>query len=145
MRTEKLYRLSFFSDTEEDFGPGFDIGMFVSHEDAEQVAVRYRKEIPGFKDYDCDYSIMGIPVYGDAEIVDRVYIYQGWNWDENGDEVDCIISSCFVSKEQAEDAFWQARQYLRRQEWVLNCHIIGQCDWKEGFERTYPGGNHEKD
>lgn len=137
MKFEKLYRLSFFSDTEEDFGSGFDIGLFAAWEDAEQVALRYRKEVPGFKDHDCDYSIMGIPVYGDMEIVDRVYIYQGWNWDEDHEEVDCIISSCFASKVQAEEALDQAQRNLPRQEWVLNCHIIGQCDWQEGFVREW--------
>ena len=139
MENNKLYWLSFFSDTEEDF-PGFDIGIFRSREEAERVASRYRKEVPGFKDYDCDPSIMGIPVWNDADVADKVYIYQGWNWDENGDETDCLISSCFVSQSEAEHYFKDAQERIPRQEWVLNCHVIGQCHWQEGFVREFHGG-----
>ena len=133
MKNKKLYRLSFFSDTEENFS-GFDIGIFRFEEEAERVALRYRKEVPGFKDCDCDPSIMGIPMWND-EVGEKVYIYQGWNWDEHGDEVDCIISSCFVSQNEAEEYFAQTQQRIPRQEWVLNCHVIGQCHWQEGFVR----------
>ena len=128
MRYKKLYWLSFFSDTEEDFS-GFHIGIFKSREEAEEVASRYRKEVPGFKDYDCDAGILGIPVWNDDDVSTEVYIYQGWNWDEQGDEIDCIISSCFVSQREAEEYFAQAQQQIPRQEWVLNCHEIGQCQW----------------
>jgi len=47
MQNKMLYRLSFFSDTEEDFD-GFHIGLFRSREEAEEVASHYRKEVPGF-------------------------------------------------------------------------------------------------
>lgn len=134
MTHKKLYRLSFFSDTEDGF-PGFDIGIFQSCEEAERVALRYRQEVPGFKDYDCDPSILGIPVWNDDEVIEKVYIFQGWNWDEQGDEIDCIISSYFVSQREAEEYFAQAQQQIPRQEWVLNCHVIGQCQWQEGFDR----------
>ena len=143
MRNKTLYWLSFFSDTEEDFH-SFDIGIFMSREEAECVALRYRKEIPGFKDYDCESSIMGIPVWDDAEVNGEVYICQGWNWDENGDEVDYIISGCFVSQNEAEDYFAQAQQQISRQEWILNRHIIGQCHWENGFVRERSGGKNEE-
>ena len=57
MQDKKLYLLSFFSDTEEDFA-GFDIGLFRSREEAEAIASHYRKEVPGFKDYDCDPPVV---------------------------------------------------------------------------------------
>ena len=133
MQNNTLYWLSFFSDT-EDFS-GFDIGIFRSREEAEKVASRYRKEVPGFKDHDCDSSILGIPVWNDEAVSTEVYIYQGWNWNERGDEVDCIISSCFACQSEAEKYFAQAQQRIPRQEWVLNSHIIGQCHWQEGFVR----------
>ena len=134
MQDKKLYLLSFFSDTEEDFA-GFDIGLFRSREEAEAIASHYRKEVPGFKDYDCDPSIMGIPVWNNEEVAEKVYIYQGWNWDEHGDEIDCVISSCFVSQAEAEHFLEEAQRQIPRQEWVLNFHIIGKCDWQEGFIR----------
>ena len=143
MTHKKLYRLSFFSDTEEDF-PGFDIGIFKSREEAVCVALRYRQKVPGFKDYDCDPSIIGIPVWDNADANEEVYIYQGWNRNEHGDEIDCIISSCFVSKDEAETFFTQAQQQIPRQEWVLNRHIIGQCHWEEGFVRELSGGQNEE-
>ena len=134
MSRTKLYRLSFFSDTEEDFG-GFDIGIFRSQEEAECVALRYRQEVPGFKDYDCDPSILELSVWNDDAVSEKVYIYRGWNWDEQGDEVDCLISNCFVSRSEAEKYFAQAQQRIPRQQWILNCHVIGQCHWTEGFVR----------
>ena len=143
MRNKELYWLSFFSDTVEDF-PCFDIGIFKSREEAEWVASRYLQEVPGFKDYDCDPSIMGIPVWDDANVNEEVYIFQGWNWNEYGDEIDCIISSCFVSRNEAETHFTQVQQQIPRQEWVLNRHIIGQCHWKEGFVREQIGGQNEE-
>lgn len=77
---------SFFSDTEDGF-PGFDIGIFQSCEEAERVALRYRQEVPGFKDYDCDYSILGIPVWNDEVIEESLY-FSGLELDEQGDEID---------------------------------------------------------
>ena len=139
MENTKLYRLSFSSDPVGDFS-GFDIGIFRSREEAEHVASRYRKEVPGFTDSDCDPTILGIPVWNDAEVADKVYIYQGWNWDENGDETDCLISSCFVSQSEAEHYFEDAQKRFPRQEWVLNCHLIGQCNWQEGFVQEPLGG-----
>lgn len=142
MQNKELYWLSFFSDTEADFS-GFDIGIFRSREEAEAAASRYRKEVPGFKDYDCDSCILGIPVWNDDDVSAEVYIYQGWNWDSQGDEADCIISSCFVSRSEAEKYFAQAQQRTPRQEWVLNCHIVGQCHWQEGFDREQYGEREE--
>ena len=139
MLHKKLYRLSFFSDTEENF-TGVDIGIFRSREEAESVALRYRQEVAGFKDYDCDPGILGIPVWNDDEVSEKVYILRGWNWDEQGDEVDSIISSCFVSQREAVKYFEQEKQRILRQEWVLNSHVIGQCQWQQGFVRELCGG-----
>lgn len=133
---DKLYSLSFYSDTEDAFGPGFHIGLFATREDAERMARHYRREVPGFKDYDCDYSITPIPIFGDAENIGKVYCYLGWNVNDDLEEIDVLVSSCFLSRKQAEEAFQAAKQHVQRQEWVLNCYTVGQCNWAEGFERV---------
>ena len=49
---DKLFDLTFFTN-DEDYEEGFHIGLFTTQEEAESVAERYSKEVPGFKDYDC--------------------------------------------------------------------------------------------
>lgn len=133
---DKVYSLCFYSDNDMRIGSGFHIGFFATYQQAEDVALRYQKEVPGFKDYDCDYSIMGVPVFDPTENVTEVYQIQGWNWSDDYEETDCLISSCFVSKDLAEETYAQMRTSTQRQEWALNRYVLGQCLWADGFVRT---------
>lgn len=134
---DKLFDLSFYASSNEDYEEGFLIGLFATQEEAESVAAHYRREIPGFKDYDCVPRVISFPVIGGENDAKQVYRFQGWNTDENMDEVDIIISSCFVDLMEAENALVLAKERTPREEWVMNCHTIGQCDWREGFERCF--------
>ena len=134
---DKLFDLTFFTN-DEDYEEDFHIGLFTTQEEAESVAEHYLKEVPGFKDYDCISRVFVFPVIGGTEQTKQVYRILGWNINENLDEIDILISSCFADRDEAEKALLLAKQRTPREEWVLNCHIIGKCNWEEGFARGYP-------
>lgn len=133
---DRLFDLSFYVN-EVDHEEGFHIGLFVTREAAEAVAARYIEEVPGFKDYDCIPRVIEFPVIGGTAHTTQVYRFEGWNTDDNLDETDTIISSCFADSDEAEKALLLAKERLPREEWVLNRHVIGACDWAEGFVREY--------
>lgn len=132
---DKLYDLTFYTN-HEDYEEGFHIGLFTTQEEAESVAERYLREVPGFKDYDCTPRVSAFPVINGTDDTKKVYRFMGWNTNEDLDEVDIIISSCFADQGEAENALSMARERMLRKEWVMNCHTIGQSDWAEGFMRT---------
>ena len=130
-----LYDLSFYTNDERVYQQGFFIGLFLTEEEAESVAARYSENIPGFKDYDCIYRVTTFPVVGGLNHLRQVYRFEGWNTDEDLNETDIIISNCFADLDEAEKMLAQAKKSIVREEWVLNSHVIGKCDWEEGFVR----------
>lgn len=134
----KLYCLTFYAQSGNEYWDSFHIGLFAAREEAESVKEHYRKEIQGFKDYDCKAEITEVPVIG-SENMDmepqRVYRFQGWNVNEDLDEIDIWESDCYVSREQAQADYEKTQIKMSREEWTLNRHVIGQCDWQEGFIR----------
>ena len=133
---DKLFDLTIYIHNGEH-EDGFHIGLFSTREQAESVADRYLREVSGFKDYDCMPRVFEFPVIGAVEHTRQVYRFVGWNTNADFDEVDILVSSCFVDRNEAEMALSQAKEVTQREEWVLNCHIIGQCDWAEGFVRVF--------
>lgn len=134
---EKLYCLTFYTQSNGTYRDGFHIGLFRTYDEAKSVENHYRQEITGFRDYECDAEISEVPVIGDAMDVVCVYRYTGWNVNEEFDEVDIVDSDCYTDYAQAEKDYHEAQATLQREEWALNRHVIGQCDWKEGFVRCY--------
>ena len=134
----KLYCLTFYAQSGNEYWDSFHIGLFAAREEAESVKEHYRKEIQGFKDYDCKAEITEVPVIG-SENMDmepqRVYRFQGWNVNEDLDEINIWESDCYVSREQAQADYEKAQIKMSREEWTLNRYVIGQCDWQEGFIR----------
>lgn len=63
---DKLFDLTFFTN-DEDYEDSFHIGLFTTQEEAESVAERYSKEVPGFKDHDCMSRVFAFPVIGGTE------------------------------------------------------------------------------
>lgn len=133
---DTLFCLTFYSQPNGNYRESFHIGLFKSHEEAEQIAARYRKEVTGFKDYKCDAEIVKIPVIGHCEDAIQVYRFYGWNINDASDEVDIVDSDCYVNKASAEAACKKAQIATPRQEWALNVYTIGQCDWQDGFVRV---------
>ena len=132
---DKLYCLTFFTSPNGNDRAGFHIGLFQTYDEAKRVAAHYQNEVPGFKDYPCDAEITQIPVIGDVADGMSVYRYVGWNEDEDDNESDILESDCYADPAQAENAYRKAQTEFPRAEWALNRHIIGKCDWQEGFAR----------
>lgn len=134
---EKLYDLTFYTRPNGDYREGFFIGLFAGRQEAVEVEARYRREVPGFKDYDCEAEIRDVAVIGGRDGIREVYRYTGWNVNADFDEVDIILSDCYASREQAEADYENAKRLAPRQEWALNRYVIGRCHWKDGFVRMY--------
>lgn len=100
-------------------------------------AARYIEEVPGFKDDDCIPRVIEFLVIGGTTHTTQVYRFEGWNTDEELNETDILISSCFADPTDAEKALSVAQERTPREEWVMNRHTVGECDWAEGFEREY--------
>ena len=129
-----VYCLTFFVYPGEE--KRFHIGLFRTKEEAECVRARYKREVAGFRDHKCEGKIREVPVIGDNGALHTVYRYAGWNENEKYDEIDVIESDCYVSLEQARAELERAKKQTPRQEWALDCCVIGQCDWQEGFTRV---------
>ncbi len=119
----------------DGYDEAFFIGVFRTGEEAEQTARRYLSDVPGFRDYPCVYSIHEKPLRGEALQDDRVYWAQGWNWNENQDEVDVVESDDFTSEAGANAALAEMKREQPRTEWLVLWAVPGQCEWREGFDR----------
>lgn len=134
-----LYELEIQSFPNGDKCERYGIGIFRAREDAEDTARRYLKEVNGFKDYYCEYTIRASELIGDAS-VSLVHTWFGWDLDEEENEIDILSGLFYADAAEAEAAFETAKAENERQEWVLNCFEIGRCEWTEGFIRDYPSG-----
>lgn len=127
-----LFNLRFYHSPNGDDRECFQIGVFRTREEAKAVEERYRREVSGFKDYDCEAEITEVPVIGEGE-TDVVFCWQGWNIDEYLDEVDILDSEFFIRREDAQASLERAQKKYRRMEWSLNRYEIGEGKWQEGF------------
>lgn len=133
---ETLYCLTFYSNPNGDYREGFRIGLFRTREEAQSVERRYREQVPGFRDYDCEAEITPVPVIGDCS-GECVYRFVGWNENKDLDEVDILDSDCYADLHQAETAFQKAQETRPRAQWELDRWIIGKCHWQDGFVRVF--------
>jgi len=117
----------------------YGIGIFRTREQADQTAQRYLREVKGFRDYYCEYTLRETELIGSPD-TEFVHCWFGWNVDEDGNETDILSGPAYENASAAEAALKNAKKEHRRQEWVLNRWQIGRCEWTEGFEREYPDG-----
>ena len=129
----ELFCLTFYNRSNENDRGGFHIGLFRSPEEARAVELRYRKEVAGFKDHICEAEITAVPVRGIYSGEKCVYRYTGWNENKDFDAVDIVESDCYIDPAEAEADYKKAQSVSPRQEWALDHHVIGACDWQEGF------------
>ena len=93
--------------------------------------------MPGFCDYSCTYRIE------EKEVVDNsdnampvsVWIVQGWNVNDNFDEIDILESECFLTEERAKAELKMMKETSARSEWNIDRLTVGECHWREGFVR----------
>ena len=141
-----LYHLT-FRDPEtscDGYDETFFIGVFRTAGEAEQTARRYLSSVPGFKDHPCAYSIVEKPVHGEIAQGQSVYWIEGWNWNEDRDEVDVLQSEEDYAREaDARAALTAMKKAYVRTEWIVARAVPGLCDWQDGFERyPYEAANH---
>lgn len=115
----------------------YGIGVFRTRQEAEDIADRYFTDIPGFKDYYCEYTIRESALIGDPK---SVFNFTGWNEDEMGNEADILVSPLYADPRSAERAMKKAQSESPRQQWCLNHWTVGECYWREGFTRDFPNG-----
>ncbi len=136
VKVKRVYNLIMYTNPYGDYREGFNIGIFESFEEAENVAKRYLNEVQGFCDYEFEYEITKVNIIGD-ENGNVFYRFSGWNVDENGDEKDIIYSDCYTIKDIAKGDFEKTKQKISRAEWSLDKCILGECHWEEGFVRIF--------
>lgn len=134
-----LYELEIQSFPNGDGCERYGIGVFRSREEAEAAARRYLSEIPGFRDYYCEYTVRETALIGDPA-TERVHTWFGYDRDEDENEIDILSGKLYEQEADARAALDAARNGHRRAEWDLCSWQIGRCEWAEGFDREYPSG-----
>lgn len=124
-----LYNLTF---TDKELGEQFNIGFFSTRGRAEEIARYYLRNMRGFCEYDCGYTISEKLVVGSG-LPDAVYIVYGWN----GYEKDIIESDCFTTEALARRKLAEMKsQQYDREEWCVDRYGIDECKWQDGFVRV---------
>lgn len=125
----------------DNYSEDFYIGLFETEQQAEDTAQHYLKNVKGFCDFPCTYRIVEKDVIGDfnSRISDFLWTVQGWNTNENLDEVDIIESPCFLTEGQADAELPVMKKKYQRAEWTVTRWKLGALEWREGFVRMVDG------
>ena len=105
-----------------DYKEEFNIGFFKSKEEATEIAQYYIKNIEGFKDYPCEYRIIEKQIIGNLK--KTIWMIQGYDFNENEDEINIIESQCYSNKEQAEKDLENYKKQYNRQNWYISNWIV---------------------
>lgn len=135
-----LYELEIQSFPNGEDCERYGIGIFRTEAEAVETAERYLREVKGFRDYYCEYTIRKTELIGRDNLC-FVHTWFGWNVDEEENETDLLCGLMYEEEAAARSAMEAAKVANSRQEWVLNRWQIGKCEWTEGFEREYPDGS----
>lgn len=134
-----LYRL-IMTDSElsyDDYKEEFDIGVFETEKQAIETAKYYLANVQGFCDYPCTYRIEYKKI---SDCIDHkpdtVWIIQGWNTNDNLDEIDIIESSFFLTEDKANQELEKMKMVNKRTEWAVSRWKIGELKWRDGFIRV---------
>lgn len=109
----------------------FNIGFFSSRELAEETARNYLRQVHGFCEYDCGYSVVEKNMVGSG-YTGNVYIVYGWNGYEN----DVVESDCFTSEALARRMLAEMKMRYSREEWCVDRYRIDERKWTDGFVRV---------
>lgn len=131
---KNLFTLTLYDDA-DGYREGFFIGVFASRDAAENTAKTYLESVPGFKDHPCDYEIREKRVIGGTDSIKKVSMIQGWNRNDDMDEIDIWDGDLYADKNEAEAMLLTVQQEVSREEWCVDTYTIGECEWKEGFVR----------
>lgn len=122
-----LYNLIF---TDKELDERFNIGFFSTREKAEQTAQYYLRNVRGFCEYGCSYSINEKNFVGNAK--ESVFIVYG----RNEYDRDIVESDCFATESPARRMLAEMKATYERAEWCVDCYYIDGCKWTDGFVRV---------
>lgn len=134
-----LYELEIQSFHNGEECERYGIGIFRTRAEADETAKRYLREVKGFRDYYCEYTVRETELIGNDDI-SIVHTWFGWNVDEDENKGDILSGLIYAEADAAKAAMEAAKAEETRQEWSLRCWQIGKYEWTEGFEREYPDG-----
>lgn len=117
----------------DNYKEEFYIGFFKAKEEAKSIAEYYIKNIEGFKDYPCEYRIIKKEVEGNLE--NTIWMIQGYDLNNNEDEINMIESKCYTNKETAEKDMEKYKKQYNRQNWYISNWIVGKKYNEDGFSR----------
>ena len=123
-----LYNLTL---RDNELGELFNIGFFSTRERAEEIAQYYLRNIRGFCEYNCGYSIAEKAVIGGGN-ASEVYVVYGWN----SYEKDIVESDCFTTEALARRKLAEMKMQYDREEWCVDCFRTDECKWQDGFVRV---------
>lgn len=135
-----LYFLN-LTDTELSYdkhSDDFFIGVYETKKQAEETALFYLENVQGFSQFPCTYYIVEKEIVDNFDDImpDSVWYVEGWNCNENLDEIDIVDSPCFLTKERAESELQMMKNQYRRTEWAVSRYKIGESHWRDGFVRV---------
>ena len=141
---EMILYLLLLTDPElsyEGYLEDFEIGIFLTEQQAQETAQYYLENIRGFCDFSCTYRIVKKEIVDNLNnrIPEAVWTVQGWNINEDFDEIDIVESACFVTQEHAKEELKRMQKLYQRTEWALGKSIIGDLQWRDGFVRMIGG------
>lgn len=116
---------------DNELGEQFNIGFFSTRERAEEIARYYLKNIRGFCEYDCGYSIAEKAVIGGGN-ASEVYVVYGWN----SYEKDIVESDCYTTEALARRKLAEMKMQYDREEWCVDRFRTDECKWQDGFVRV---------
>ena len=123
-----LLSLSISCITPENYWAEHFVGFFTSAEEIDVVVKKLISSNGNFSDSDCKVKIDEIQVVGESDSVECVYRFYGQNIGSSV-EGDIIESPCYVEKSIAIQELMKAKKNTPRQQWHLETHIIGKCNY----------------
>ena len=125
---DALLSLSISCVTPENYWAEYFIGFFTSAEEIDVVAKKLISSNGNFSEPDCKVRIEEVEVVGESDSVECVYRFYGQNIDSSVEE-DIVESPCYVEKSTAIQELMKAKRNTPRQQWRLETHIIGKCNY----------------
>ena len=125
----------------DNYSQDFLIGIYETKKQAEETALFYLENVKGFCQFFCTYHIVEKEVVDNFDHImpDSVWFVQGWNCNENMDEIDIVESPCFLSEERAKSELQMMQKQYQRREWAVSCYKIGESHLRDGFARIEDG------
>ena len=125
---DTLLSLSISCVTPENYWAEYFVGFFTSAEEIDVAAKKLISSNGNFSGSDCEVRIEEVEVVGGSDSAECVYRFYGQNIDPSV-EGDIIESPCYVEKSTAIQELMKAKKNTPRQQWCLNTHIIGKCNF----------------